>query len=864
MEYLVFFIGIFFCYIRTQYSIKMRLRLIYSIIFIFLYCSFYSQIKINEYSVSNSVIGTGGTTFSDNLGNKPDWVELYNSTASTVNIGGWNLSDNNSNPDKYEFPAGTLVPANGFLRIWCSGKGTPANAAGHIHTNFALAQCKGDWIIISNAGVIIDSLQLRKTQASHSRGRFPDGASTWKIFTTPTPNLTNSGVSFLDYAPTPLFSLPAGFYSGSQTINISVSASAGISIYYTTDGSEPTAASTLYTAPVTISSTKVLRAISISSSPTILNSFMETNTYFINETINGQYGVVSISGGTALNNLFGGTMSKPRTHFEYFENSLFQTETYGLSNKHGNDSWAYDQRGIDFETKDDYGYNNALKHKFFSDWKQGQSNRKEYLHVMLKAGASDNFPGDKPSKSCHMRDAFVQTYAFRKGLNLDGRRNKHVITFVNGQYWGIYELREPFSEEYTDYYYKQPGDSIDNLAFWGGLQIRNGSNVDWNSLYNFVMTNSMLIPANYAYVQDRLNFSSSIDYMIYNSYVVNTDFINWNSAWWRGRATQGSERKWKYWMWDMDNVYDLGENFSGIPTTGMTADPCAYENTFANAGPDMGHADILSKLMTNTAFKSLYINRYADLLNTAFKCDSIMDHFNHFKNILAPEMPRHITKWGSGNTLADWNRNMDTLQSKIQQRCSYIESKIKDCYDVTGPFQITVDVDPPGAGEVKLNTIWLPTYIWRGNYFGNVTLSFKEHCLDTSIYKFDYWEFQNHTPSPNDKNDSVSINLTTTENVIAHYVEKSSDVIFPTAFSPNGDNRNDVLFPLGTKYIKSLSIEIWNRWGQIVYNSTDSTKGWDGTYKGQEAQTGVYAYLIKYTNLAGEEKIKKGNITLVR
>lgn len=827
-----------------------------------------AQIKINEYSVSNSTVGVAGPTFPDNQGNTSDWIELYNAGSGAINVGGWSLTDDPTNTLKYKLPAGTTISPSSFLRIWCSGKNTPANAAGHIHTNFMLTQCKGDWIVLLNGATIIDSLQLRKTQSTHSRGRFPDGASSWKIFTTPTPNLTNSGTAYDSYAPTPLFNLPAGFYGSPQSISLSATPSTSISIYYTIDGSEPTSASTLYNTatPVSIAVTTVLRAISISSNTTnVLPSFMETNTYFINETINPQYGVVSISGGTALSTLFSGTQNNPRTHFEYFENNVFATETYGLSNKHGNDSWAYDQRGVDFETKDDYGYNNALNHKFFTDWKQGKSDRKEFQHVMLKAAASDNYPGDKPQKSCHMRDAFVQTYAFRKELELDGRRSKHVLTFVNGQYWGIYELREPFEADYTDYYYKQPEDSIDNLAYWGGLQIRNGSDTGWVNLYNFVMGNSMTNVANYNYVNSKLSFKSLIDYMVYNSYIVNTDFINWNTSWWRGRASQGNAKKWRYWMWDMDNTYDLGENFSGLPTTGMNANPCSYESTFVGAGPNQGHPDMLKKLMTNPGFKSMYINRYADLLNTAFKCDSIMDHFNYFKNILTPEMPRHIAKWGSGtNDFANWNKNMDTLQSKIQQRCSYIEKAIVGCYGVTGPYQITVDVDPPGVGEVKLNTIWLPNYVWKGSYFGNVALSFKEHVIDTAKYEFDYWEFQNHSPSPNNKNDSVAISFTTNENVIAHFIEKTSDVIFPSGFTPNGDGRNDILMPLGTRYIKSLSIEIWNRWGQLVFSSTDPTKGWDGYINGTEAQTGVYAYYIKYTNLKDELKTSKGNVTLLR
>jgi gliding motility-associated-like protein len=820
-----------------------------------------SQIKINEYSVSNSTL-TAGITFADNTGGTPDWIELYNSGSGGVSLAGWNLTDNPNKPPKYTFSSSVSIPAGGFLRIWCSGKGAASDAAGHIHTNFKLTQCAEDWIIITNGNSIVDSLQLRKTQASHSRGRLPNGSSNWKIFTTPTPNASNTGMAYDNYAPSPILNPPAGFYSGPQSISIGVTPNTDLTIHYTTDGSEPSTASLNYTnSPISVGATSVVRAFAVSSNTSILPGFMETNTYFINETIDQRYGVVSLSGGTALSDLLDGNQNEPNTHMEYFEKNQFITEGYGKSDKHGNDSWAFDQRGIDIEVKDDYGYNNAFKHKFFDDWKLGKSKRKEFQTFILKAGASDNFPGDN-TVECHMRDAFVQTYAFRKNLELDGRRSKQVITFINGNYWGVYELRERFDEDYMEYYYNQPKDSVDNLAYWGSLQIRNGSDTAWVNLYNYVMANPMTNTANYNYVESKLNFKSLIDYMSYNSYLVNSDFINWNSAWWRGRAQSGDKKKWRYWMWDMDNVYDLGENFSGLPTTGMNADPCDYENLFENAGPNEGHPDILSKLMTNPTFKSMYINRYADLLNTAYKCDSILEHFNYFRSILTPEMPRHIGKWGGD--IADWNKNMDTLQSKIQQRCSYIEEKIKDCYNVTGPHQITVDVQPAGAGEVKLNTIWLPNYIWSGKYFGGVTMSFIAKTLDTTNFEFERWEFKNHSPSLNTTEDSVSVALNSPDDVIAHFREKSSDVMYPTAFTPNGDGNNDILFPLGANFIKSFKVEIWNRWGQMVYSSTDSSKGWDGNFQGTAAQTGVYAYLLKYTNYAGEEKIKKGNITLIR
>lgn len=840
----------------------MNIKNTFLVCLVFISLKSISQVNINEYSASNS-----GTTILDNQGNNSDWIELYNSGSTTVDISGWYLSDDPTNLTKYSLPATTTIAATSFLRIWCSGKGTPANATGHIHTNFKLTQCENDWIIFYDGSSVVDSLQLRRTQTLHSRGRQPDGSANWKIFTSPTPNATNSSTAYDDYAPRPVLSPSAGYYSTGQNIAITVTPTVGLTTYYTMNGAEPNTGSTVYSGlPINVPNTKVIRAYAVSSNPAILPSFMETNTYLINEPIDARYGVVSISGGTPLDQLLGGTQSNPKTHMEYFENGSQRTEGYGETNKHGNDSWAYNQRGIDIETFDEFGYNNAFKHKFFTDPKMGASNRKDFQHIMIKAAASDNYSSSNNTgkPSCHMRDAFVQTYSFRKGFELDGRRNKHVIVFKNGDYWGLYELREAFEGDYTDYYYKQPSDSIDNLAFWGGLQIRNGSDTGWVNLYNFVVGNSMTNVASYNYVASKLNFKSLIDYMVYNSYVVNSDFINWNSAWWRGRATDGTtptSRKWKYWNWDMDNVYDLGENFSGLPTTDMTSDPCAYTNVFQNAGPNKGHPDILEKLLTNPSFKSMYINRYADLLNSSFKCDSILDHFNYFKSILTPEMPRQIGKWGG--TMVEWNKNMDTLESKIKQRCSYIEKKFADCYNVT-PKPITVDVDPPGAGLVKVNTITLNNYKWYGTYFAPVTLSFKQTLVDTANYVFDYWEFKHHTPTQGIHADSVSIGFTQSEDVVAHYIEKRPDVIFPTAFTPNGDGKNDILFPLGVRFISSISIQVWNRWGQLVYNSTDPTKGWDGYFEGTEAQTGVYAYLISYTQKGGPQKVSKGNVTLLR
>ena len=85
----------------------------------------------------------------------------------------------------------------------------------------------------------------------------------------------------------------------------------------------------------------------------------------------------------------------------------------------------------------------------------------------------------------------------------------------------------------------------------------------------------------------------------------------------------------------------------------------------------------------------------------------------------------------------------------------------------------------------------------------------------------------------------------------------------PNIFSPNGDNENDVFYVRGQGF-KSISINIFNRWGQKVFESDDVNNGWDGTFNGQEMNTGVFVYYINLELYNGDKVQKQGNITLVR
>ncbi len=806
-----------------------------------------SQVMINEYSCANK-------TFNDNFGNSSDWIELFNAGSTSVSLTGYHLSDKISNPTKYTFPAGVSIPANGFLRVWASSANVVTG--GDVHTNFSLTQTKPEAIVFSlPSGIIADSLTLKPTLTDHSRGRAIDGGSVWGVFTTPTPGVSNTGAK-LEYATRPATSIPPGFYASAQTVSITTP-DMNVSIYYTLDGSTPNQTSTLYTTPISISTTTVIRARAFSTNPLVPPSFIRSNTYFIGVT--HTTAVVSVYG-DGLATLLGGAQSDPPTGIQYFDtNKQLKAESEGNTNKHGNDSWAYNQRGIDFVCDDELGYNFAVRTKLFVN-----KSRQEFTRIILKAAANDNYPFE--NGGAHIRDSYVHTLSQRGNLHLDERTWSPCVMYANGQYWGVYDIREKVDDnDFTGYYYNQGNkDSLQYLMTWGSTWSKYGgtqAQTDWDNLKNYMATNSMAVTANYNHVDSLLNCKSLIDYFLLNSWAVTSDWLNWNTAWWRGLATDGNEHKWRYTLWDNDATFGHYINYTGIPSQLPSADPCAPE-TLPDPG-GQGHTVILDSLIKSPIFKQMYVSRYIDLLNSTFSCDYAVPLLDSMISVITPEMPGHIAKWGG--TMATWQQNVQTMRQFITDRCTQITAGMVSCYDLTGPFNITLDVQPAGSGIAKINSITPSSYPWSGTYFGNIETILKATAMPG--YVFDHWEMSAHTPLPSAQSDSVGITLVANDNFIAVFRLLTepiggSEVGVPSAFSPNGDNVNDVLFVLGS--VQNLDFEVFNRWGQSVFHTTDRSIGWDGTFNGKPVNPGVFAYKLTGTMATGETRALKGNITLVR
>ena len=717
-----------------------------------------AQLKINEYSCSN----IAGPT--DAYGQQEDWVELYNTTATNINLTGWYLSDKASNPTKWQIPSGT-INANGFKMVYCSGRNTVNGQ--ELHPNFKLTQTDNEWILISNTlGTIVDSIKIvRLTKSNHSVGRSTNGAIDWKLFTTPTPNANNTGaVNF--YTPTPVMSLASGFYPAAQSVTLTCSDPAA-TIRYTTDGSVPVNTSTLYTGPIAINATTMLRARAFSIE---LTSFTASATFFIN--VNHTVPVVSIAGagtGSLASLLAGNANLNPQGFFELFEeNGTFVDKGEGEFNKHGNDSWAYPQRGLDFIMKDQFGYNGDIDHQIFPN-----KTRDEFQRIILKPGASDNYPFE--NGGAHIRDAFVHTLSQKAGLKMDERTWRPCVLYVNGQYWGVYEIREKVDDhDFTNYYADQDEYNVQYLKTWGGTWQEYGAPnalTDWNALRNYIASNNMGNAANFTYVDGQLNWESLVDYFVINSYIVNQDWLNWNTSWWRGLNPLGDKKRWRYTLWDMDASFGHYINYTGVPDVTANADPCNVEN-LPNPG-GQGHTDILQKLINeNPIVEQYYITRYIDLVNTYFSCTYMNQLLDSMLNEIIPEMPGHVARWGG--TMAGWNNNVQDLKDFIDARCLALEQGLIDCYTLSGPYAVTFNVSPPLAGEIKVNSSWAPTYPWNTEYFGGISTNVIAKANPGFV--FDRWTYTTGPMSLAITEDTNGINIMGPENITAVFIVDNPDL----------------------------------------------------------------------------------------
>jgi CotH kinase protein/Lamin Tail Domain/Chitobiase/beta-hexosaminidase C-terminal domain len=534
-----------------------------------------------------------------------------------------------------------------------------------------------------------------------------------------TPATDTASLPVLEFLP------EGGFYGDSLSVQL---LAPGANIYYTTNGNRPAEIRQhSYTGPVPVTRTTVIRAIVVDRGK---RSHVVSHTYFIGEPP-GTFSVVSIAisprtlfdpedglfmkGEEVVDSLW----YKPGANFWSRRETSASVEIFETDGtcawRHeagfrlfGGMSRIFPQKSLSIIARDEYG-ENRIRYSVF-----GKKGLKKFKYLVLRNSGSD-------FGQTHFRDALMTSLVKNWDLDMQDYRPAHV--YLDGKYWGIYNLREKLNRYYVASHYPVDKDSIDLIEH--RLNRRRGSTAHYESLLGFMKNNSLAGTANFAYVNARMEVNNFMDLQIAQIYCDNQD-AGGNIRFWRPQTETG---RWRWMLFDTDWGFGL-------------SDPRAYRNnslafhTKPN-GPYWPNPPwstfILRKLLENKDFERRFINRFADYLNSDLASEKVLLKIDEFYRRLLPEMPRHLKRWRLKEER--WHSEVEVMRTFAQKRPAYLRRFFMEKFDTGGLRWLEVGTMPGGQVIVNENLVVRDTF--AGQYFEKIPIRLK--AIPGLGYRFAGW-----------------------------------------------------------------------------------------------------------------------------
>jgi len=727
------------------------IRVFFIIAFLLLSHRNSAQIVISEILASNKY------SLKDQFGQNSDWIELYNNSSSTINLLNWSLSDDSTLPQKWKFPAVSLAPGQ-YMIVFASEKNIRETGS-YLHTNFKLS-ASGEYLgLYNNAGTYVSGfkpgfpLQYEDVSFSLVNG-------TYNYIKTPTPLAANSIELFIQ---SPVFSTKRGLYNSPFQLSLS-NPIAGTTIKYTTDGSSPDLTNgSVYQSPLTINTTTIVRAVSI------LNNNMSnsvTNTYIFPEQVLNQPQTIDKYPATWGTDVIADYEMDPEVcniaeNRKNILNSFQQLPILSLVTKASNffsDENNETTGGIYVYTFTDWerpasaeifgsNYNDNLqincgvrlqggnsrgagtpKHSFRLFFKPEYGPTKlnyplfpaqskatdKFNTIHIKAGYNNTWYHSieaQRTAAQYIRDVWAKNTLRKMGHASVYTRYAHL--FVNGLYWGLYNLSERIDDDYMETYFG--GDELNYDVMKDYTEIVNGDSTAWHDMKVAIQagvetnekyfkllgknpdgTDNMAYPV---YIEPE-NF---IDYIILNFYGANQDWDQHN--WAAARDRVNGRKGFNFFAWDTERILE------NVNSNSVKKNSIGYVTEF------------FQKLMKNEEFKILFADRLHKHLhnNGCLTPDSVIADWQKFANEIQPAIYAESARWG------DYRRDVRLTTSALlygetqwlKEKKRLIEDYFPKRSDILVNQFITANMYP---------TIEPPKF---NSYGGNINSGFKLEMLAT-------------------------------------------------------------------------------------------------------------------------------------
>jgi len=782
-----------------------------------------STLFINEVMASNTRTIRDGDVDDPKDGSKggaySDWIEIYNAGPYDVDLTGYILADSSA---EWVFPQG-IVPAGGYLLVWASDKNKVATDGG-LHTNFKISSSGEALTLKDPDGNVIDILVTINLLDDQAYGRKTDGSSEL-VLLKPTPGTANIYDPSLIPVSEPVFSHQGGFYTGAFKLELTTN-EPGVKIYYTTDGSDPVpgkSGTIEYTSGINIKSRKgeanvlsmiqdisndqwnrwrapngevfkctTIKAVAIRDDGA--RSKVVTHSYFVDPQMNTRYTLPVISIVTDYDNFFdkstgiyvngnyenrGKEWERP-VHIEYFETDgkLGFSMDMGLR-IHGGYTRKYPQKSFRLyaDHNNDIG---EIKYEIFPGLRgTGTGKKIKSFERLILRNAGNDWTG------ALFRDEMMQSLVSH--LKIDTQAFRPCIVFLNGEYWGIYHIRERYDDKYLKSHYGLDDDKVAILDVYQTPEVQEGDSSDvlayTNDVINYLKTHSITEKSTYDYIKTKIDIENYIDYYVAQIFFGNTDWPGNNVSIWRYKtddgqyhpeAPYGQDGRWRWMLKDTDFGFGL---YGKSPS----------HNTLAFAAGDIreGQANeewavfLFKTLLKNEEFRNEFINRFADQLNTSFVPSRVISIIDDIVATLEPEMKEHTDRWPFIKLTATspwdttWSQEVNRIRNYANSRPSYVRQHILSKFrnnGVTGTALVTLNTDST-RGHIRINSIDIVSDTpavtnpnrWSGTYFKGVPITLK--AIPKEGYVFDHWEGINGSVEAS--SDTITVNLSNDLNVTA-------------------------------------------------------------------------------------------------
>lgn len=626
--------------------------------------------------VINELMADNEATFSVENNAYHDWIEILNTSDVEIQLANYFLSDDLDNLLKWQFPSYLLSPKE-IIVLFASGK-NQNNL--YWHTNFKISS-EGEKIYLSDlSGNIIQIGPNVEMEEDVSWGLY-NSLDFYKQ-DTPTPGQANLQLdNILE------FSHEDGCYK--EGFSLQVHSLTGDSIFYTSDCSDPKPNDQFYEGIISLESTLNLpyKIALIPSTPaqdeisfkawelpsTNMHQFhtlrfrsykdglptsqVYTKEYFVGGMLTDliEFPVISLvsdsinfydinKGFYLPGNFFdsadpewtgnyfqrGWEWEKP-VHISYFDLNKLKFEQDMGFRIHGQKTRQASQKSFRFHAREKYGQS-IIDYPLIKDSYQKQFNAFILRNVMGSWFGTSVF-----------KDELIQSIC--KPLDFESMDSETCVVFLNGEYWGLYTIRDQIDENYIARKYNLDKNEIEEWDW---------TNSHYFNLKDYIAQNDLSESIHYDYVSTQMDLGSFIDYMIAQIFFQNVDWPEKNNQFWRPLTDDG---KWRWIFFDLDGAI-----------------PSYKFNTIENAtnGSDLNFTKLIYRsLLQNDIFKTRFVNRYLELLDAHFSAENMLGHFNARVEKYSAAVNLHIDRWNSPKNKNEWFDDIGMIREFIIERpCS--------------------------------------------------------------------------------------------------------------------------------------------------------------------------------------------------